>query len=85
MDKSNAEVQIGLVTANEAGAEEETDGDNGAEVDTARHGHLLPRVENGGEAGEELGHDGGKDQVPCCEENGKLCGRVSKGAGWRRR
>jgi hypothetical protein len=67
-------MQICLVTANQAQAEEQTDWDDSSEVYAARHGHLLSRVEYGGKAGETLGHNGGKDQMPCCEGDGKVCG-----------
>jgi hypothetical protein len=77
LDESHTEVEVRLVTADQAGAEEEADGHNSAEVYAARHGDLFPRVEDGGEAGEELGHEGGKDQMPCCEEDGELCKRQS--------
>jgi hypothetical protein len=77
LNKSHAQVQVGLVTADQAHAEEDTDGDNGPEVYAASHGHLLSRVEDGGEAGEDLGHDCRKDQMPCREEDGVVFCTVS--------
>ena len=80
LDKGDTEVEVGLVTADQAQTEEETDGDNGAEVDASVHGHLLARVEDGGEAGQDLRHDGRKDEVPCCQEDGEVCAEESVGA-----
>ena len=73
LDKGDTEVEIGLVTADQTHAEEDADRDNRSQINTARHGHLLSRVEDGGEAGEDLGHDGGEDQMPCCEEDREVC------------
>ena len=73
LDEGNTQVQVGLVTADQTQTEEQTDGDNGAEVYAAGHGDLLSRVEDGGKAGEELGHDGREDQMPCCQEDWEVC------------
>lgn len=73
LDKGDTQVQVCLVTADQAHAEEDADGDDGSQVYASGHGHLFPRVEDGGEAGEDLGHDGRKDQMPCCQEDGKVC------------
>ena len=42
LDKGNTQVEICLVTADQAHAEEDADGDNGSQVYTSSHGHLLP-------------------------------------------
>lgn len=71
LDEGNAQVQICHVTADQTQTEHQTNGDNCAEVDTARHLDRLAAVENGGEAGQKLGHDGRKGQVPCCQNDGE--------------
>ena len=73
LDESHTQVQVRLVTANQAQAEEEADGDNGSEVYASGHGDLLSRVEDGGEAGKDLGHARSEDQMPCCKEDGEFC------------
>jgi hypothetical protein len=76
LNEGDTEVQVCLVTADQTQTEEETYGHNGAQVDFAGHGHLLSRVEDGGEPGEDLGHDGREDQMPCCEEDGEVWQRL---------
>ena len=76
LDEGDTEVQVCLVTADQTQTEEETNGHNGAQVDFAGHGHFLSRVEDGGEAGEDLGHDGREDQMPCREEDGEVWQRL---------
>lgn len=70
LDEGDGEVEVGDVAANERQREHDTNGDNGAQVDLTGHGNLLARVEDCGEAGEDLGHQSRKAQVPCCEDNG---------------
>lgn len=41
LDKGHTQVQVCLVTADQAHTEEDTDGDNGSQIDAPRHGHLL--------------------------------------------
>lgn len=65
LDEGNAQVQVSLVAADQAQTEEDANWDNGTEIDATCHGHLLSRIKYGGEAREELRHDGGKDQMPC--------------------
>lgn len=72
LDESDTKVQVCLVTADQAQTEKEADWHNGAQVDFAGHGHLLSRVKDGGEAREDLGHDGREDQMPCCKEDWKV-------------
>jgi hypothetical protein len=69
LDEGDGQVDVGHVAEHETQTEEDADGDNGAEIDASSHGHLLPRVQHGCEAGQQLGHDGGEDQMPCCESN----------------
>ena len=42
LNKSNTQVQICFVTANQAQTEEDADGNDCAKVHAARHGHLFP-------------------------------------------
>ena len=69
LDEGDGEVEVGGVGEHEGEREEEADGDDGAEVDAACHGHLFAGVEDGGEAGEHLRDEGGEDQVPCRQED----------------
>jgi hypothetical protein len=73
LDKGNAEVQVGQVTADQTQAEEDTNGHNGTQVDTARHLHGLATIEQRGVAGHELGSDGGKGQVVGGQDDGVAC------------
>nr|POE98597.1 hypothetical protein CFP56_77529 [Quercus suber] len=70
LDKGDGKIEVSEVTADEGQGEHDADGNDGAKVDAARHGHVLARVEHGGEARHELGHDGGEQQMPCGEEDG---------------
>lgn len=72
LDKGNTQVEISEVTADQRQREEKANRHNGPEVYTASHGNFFPRVENVSEAGHDLGHDGSKEKMPCCEENGKV-------------
>lgn len=73
LDKGDGEVEVGQVTANQTETEEETNGDDGAEVDAASHLDILTTIEDAGPAGEGLGNDGGKDQVVGGEDDGVGC------------
>lgn len=69
LNEGNTEVQVGDVTANEGQREEETNWNNGPEVDSAGHWDLLARVESLGETGHDLGNEGGEGKMPCCKED----------------
>lgn len=73
LNESNTEVKVCLVTADQTQTEEEANWHDRPQVHLAGHGHLLSRVKDGREARKNLRHDGCKDQMPCCEEDGKLC------------
>jgi hypothetical protein len=45
LDKGNTEVKVGQVTADQAQTEEETNGDNGSEVDSTSHLDRLSSIE----------------------------------------
>lgn len=69
LDEGNAQIQISHVTADQTQTEHQADGDDSAEVDTARHLDRLAAVEEVGGAGQDLGHDSRKGQVPCCKDD----------------
>ena len=73
LNEGDGEVEVGEVTANERQREEDTNGNNGSKVDSAVHGDLLPRIQDCGETSEDLGADGRKTEMPCCEENREAC------------
>ena len=41
LNEGHTQVQVGLVTADQTHAEEDTNRDNSSQIDTAVHGHLL--------------------------------------------
>lgn len=69
LDESDTQVQVGHISANQTQTEEETDGNNGAQVDTAGHLHRLTTIEQSSGAGQNLGHQSRECQVPCCEDD----------------
>lgn len=79
LNKGNRQVEVGQVAANQAQTEEEANGDDSAEIDSAGHLDLLATIEDSGPTGEGLGDDGGKDQVVGSEDNGVACGCVRLG------
>ena len=66
LDERHGEVEVGQVTANERQREEDTNGDDCPQVDSAVHGNLLSRIQHGGETSEDLSADGCKTEMPCC-------------------
>lgn len=70
LDEGNTQIEIGLVATDQTEGEEEADGDDGAEVDAAGHLDLLATIEQAGGPGEDLGHERGKGQMPCCQDDG---------------
>ena len=73
LDEGDREVEVGEVTADERQREEDTNGNNGSKVDSAVHGNLLSGIQDCGETSEDLGADGCKTEMPCCEEDGEAC------------
>ena len=73
LDEGNAQVQISHITADQTQTEHQANGNNRAEVDTASHLDGLAAIQDGGEAGQELGHDRSKGQVPCCQDDREAC------------
>ena len=63
LDKGHTQVQVCLVTADQTQAEEDTDGDDGTEVDPAGHLNSLASIEKGGIAGKQLRRDGCEGQM----------------------
>lgn len=71
LNKCNTEIQICHITADQTQTEEETNGHNRAEVNTASHLDSLSAIKKGCSASENLGHESRKSQVPCREDNGE--------------
>lgn len=78
MDESDTEVQVGQVAADQTQTEENTNGDNGAQVDAARHLDSLAAVEEVGVACQDLRHDRGKGQVVGGQDHGVAWGLPSQ-------
>lgn len=70
LNEGNTQIQVSHIAADQAQTEEETDGDDSAQVDTAGHLHGFPAIEKGGGPGEELGHERREGQVPGGQDNG---------------
>lgn len=64
LNKRNTEIQVCFISADQAQAEEETDGKNGSEVDTTGHLDGFATIEKSGGSCEDLGHDCRKDHMP---------------------
>ena len=63
LNESNTEVEVREVTADQTQAEEDTDGDDGTEVDPAGHLNSFASIEKGGIAGKQLRRDGCEGQM----------------------
>ena len=63
LNESNTEVEVREVTADQTQAEEDTDGDDGTEVDPAGHLNSLASIKKGGIAGKQLRRDGCEGQM----------------------
>lgn len=70
LNKGNGEVEVGQVAADQTQAEEDTDWDDGSQVDAAGHLDGLSAIEKSRPAGQDLGNDGGKGKVVSREDNG---------------
>jgi hypothetical protein len=64
LDKRNTEIQVCFISADQAQAEEETDWENGSEVDTTGHLDGFAAIEQSGGLRQDLGHDCRKYHVP---------------------
>jgi len=69
LDEGNGEVEVCEVTADERQREHDTDWDDGAQVYSAGHWNLLPRIQYSCKSSETLGHNSRKGQMPCCEDD----------------
>lgn len=69
LDKGHGEVQVDDVGADQGARVEDADGQDGAHVDAAVEAEGVSRVEERRGAGEELGREGGEEEVPCREED----------------
>jgi hypothetical protein len=70
LNESNAEVEVGQVSTDQAQAEEEANGDDSPEVNPSRHLDRLATVKKGSVASKDLGHDGRKRQVVGRQDDG---------------
>lgn len=73
LDERDAQVQVGHVAAHQTQAEGEANGDNGPQVNAARHLNLLAPIQEGGSARQDLGHNCREGEMPCCQEDGVFC------------
>ena len=67
LNKGNTEIEIGHITTDQAQAEEQTDGNNGTEVNPTGHLDCFPAIKEGSCTRENLGHEGRKGQMPSCK------------------
>lgn len=70
LDKGDGEVEVDQVGADEGARVDEPDGQNRAQVDAAIELEAAARLEERRGAGEDLGCDGGEDEMPAGEEDG---------------
>jgi hypothetical protein len=70
LDESNAKIEIGQVSADQAQTEEEANGDDSPEVNPSGHLDRLATVKEGGVASKDLGHDGRKREVVGRQDDG---------------
>ena len=70
LNESNTEVEVREVTADQTQAEEDTDGDDGTEVDPAGHLDGLSSIEPSGISGEQLRRDSREGQVISGQDDG---------------
>ena len=66
LDEGDAEVQVHHVAAHQAGAVEQADGHNGAQVDAARHLDILAPIKECSRPRQDLGGQGREDEMPTC-------------------
>lgn len=69
LDESNREVEVCLVSTDQTEGEEETNRQNGPEVDLASHFYSFSSVNECRRSAEDLGHYGCESHVPCCKDN----------------
>ena len=72
LNKSNAEIQIRLVSADQAQTEKEANGNNRAQVYSSRHFDRLPPVQQSGCSSHNLRHQGCECQMPCRQDYWEL-------------
>ncbi len=73
LDEGHAEVEVRQVAADQAEAEAQADGHDGAQIDASRHLDRLAAVEEGGVAGQQLRHQGREGLVVGREDDGVAC------------
>lgn len=75
LDEGDAQVQVGQIATDQAQAEEQSNWDNGPQVDPSRHLDRLAPIEEGGVASQKLCHDRREGQVVARQDD-----RVAYGA-----
>lgn len=70
LDKSNGQVEVGQVATDQAQTEEQANGHNSTQVNTASHLNGLSAIEKSGESSHELGADSRKGHVIGGKDNG---------------
>lgn len=70
LNEGNGEVEIGQVAADQTQAEEDTNGDDGSQVDATGHLNSLSAIEKSRPAGQNLRNNGGKGKVVSREDDG---------------
>lgn len=69
LDKGDGEIEVDEVGEDEGGRVEDADGPDCAQIEARRHGDAVARVEERRGAGEDLGGQGGEEEVPAGEED----------------
>ena len=77
LDESNGEVQVCQVATDQTQTEEDADGDDGPDVDTASHLDGLTAVQHVGPPGEDLGHERSEHEMVGGEDDGVALATVS--------
>jgi hypothetical protein len=72
LNEGDAQIEIGLVSTDQAQTEEEADREDGAEVDLAGHLDSFASIEKSRGFRQELGHERRKNHVPCRQGDGKF-------------
>ena len=66
MDECYAKVEVALVTADQAGAEEDANRNYGSEVNSGGYSDCFAAIEESGRPCQDLSHDRGEEEMPTC-------------------
>lgn len=70
LDEGHTQIQIGHIAADQAQAEEYANRNDGSQENPPGHFHGLPAIEKCSGPREDLGHERGEGQMPCCKYDG---------------